>query len=113
MLEFLKTANLGIAFLLELCMLASMSYWGFHTGSGTALKIGLGFGAPVLAAVFWGVFVAPKAVRPVPAPWHTLLQVLVFGLATLALYAADQPVLAGILVAAFIVNQVLIAIWKQ
>jgi quinol-cytochrome oxidoreductase complex cytochrome b subunit len=113
MLEFLKLANLGFAFLLELCVLAGMSYWGFHTGSGTALKIGLGFAAPVLTAIFWGVFVSPKALMPVPAPWHLVLQVLVFGLAALALVAADQPVLAGILAAAFIVNQVLIAVWKQ
>lgn len=43
--------NLGVRFLLELCELAALGYWGFQAGGGALVRIGLGIGAPVLAAV--------------------------------------------------------------
>jgi Protein of unknown function (DUF2568) len=46
-----KDANLALAFLLELCALAGLGYWGFVTGGGLPAKIGLGVGVPLLAAV--------------------------------------------------------------
>ena len=52
----LKYANLALAFFLELCALAALGYWGFVTGEGLPARIGLGVGAPLLAAVLWGAF---------------------------------------------------------
>ena len=52
-------ANLTVAFLLELCALAALGYWGLRTASGPATKAALGIGAPLLAAVLWGLFAAP------------------------------------------------------
>jgi phenylalanyl-tRNA synthetase beta chain len=49
--SILKGANLVLRFLLELCALAALCYWGFKTGSVTLSKVGLGIGAPLLAAV--------------------------------------------------------------
>jgi hypothetical protein len=40
----LKYANLALAFLLELCALAALGYWGFVTAGGLPAKIGLGVG---------------------------------------------------------------------
>jgi hypothetical protein len=54
-------ANLTVAFLLELCALAALGYWGFRTASGPAAKAALGIGAPLLAAVLWGLFAAPSS----------------------------------------------------
>lgn len=54
-------ANLTVAFLLELCALAALGYWGLRTASGPATKAALGIGAPLLAAVLWGLFAAPRA----------------------------------------------------
>ncbi len=42
MLELIKGANLALRFLLELCALGALGYWGFKTGGGLAAKIGLG-----------------------------------------------------------------------
>ena len=58
----LKMANLALAFLLELCALAAFAWWGYQTGQGTLAKIALAVGAPLVVAVFWGLFVAPRAV---------------------------------------------------
>jgi hypothetical protein len=53
--------NLTVAFLLELCALAALGCWGLRTASGPATKAALGIGAPLLAAVLWGLFAAPHA----------------------------------------------------
>ena len=108
-----KGANLALAFFLELCMLVAFGYWGFTTGSSLPLQILLGIGAPVLAAVFWGIFMAPKAVRPLPRMAHKVAELVIFGLAIVALYAAGQPMLAAIFAALFAVNFVLGLVWNQ
>jgi hypothetical protein len=93
-------ANLALAFALELCALAALCYWGFSVGGGPVAKAVLGIGAPVCAAVLWGLFAAPRA--PVSVPLLGLgTKLLVFGSATLALYATGHSVLA--LVFAFVV----------
>jgi hypothetical protein len=61
----MTAVNLGLAFLLELAALAGLAVWGVHAGgtlsAGRIGKVALGVGAPLLAAVVWGAFVAPKA----------------------------------------------------
>jgi len=75
--------------------------------------IALGLGVPILAAIFWGLFMAPKAVLPASAPLHLVLSVLIFGLAALALASAGQPALALVFAAVFVVNQILLWVWWQ
>jgi Protein of unknown function (DUF2568) len=67
MLAVLKGLNLGVAFLLELAALAAFGYWGAQAGGGTLGKIALAVGAPLLVAVVWGLFLAPKAVLQAPS----------------------------------------------
>jgi hypothetical protein len=59
-MELIKSVNLALRFLLELCALAALAYWGFQLGKGLIAKIGLGIGAPLLAAVVWATLVAPQ-----------------------------------------------------
>ena len=80
MLVLIMGANLALRFLLELCALGPLGYWGFKTGDGLFAKIGLGVVAPLAAAVVWGAFASPQA--PVQLPGLLVLdlqQVLVFG----------------------------------
>jgi hypothetical protein len=60
-MEMIKFANLALRFLMELCTLAVLCYWGFQTGKGYGVKIILCVGVPLIAAVAWGMFVSPKA----------------------------------------------------
>jgi hypothetical protein len=113
MVSLLKSINLGLAFLLELSMLVAFGYWGFHTGQGAVVHFALGLGVPILTAIFWGVFMAPKAIWPVSAPLHLLLSVLIFGLAALALASAGQPALAWVFATVYVINQILLRVWKQ
>lgn len=100
----LKYANMGLSFLLELCLLAAFAYWGIHTGQTPAAKIGLGIGAPLIAAIFWGVFMSPRATLPVHNPLHLILKVVLFGLSVLALAAAGRSALAWLLGVIFVIN---------
>lgn len=100
-------ANLALAFLLELCALAALGYWGFLTGSGAVAKISLGVGTPLLAVILWGVFAAPRA--PVSAPFvKPGAQVMVFGSAVVALYATGHSGLAVSFALLIIANSILV-----
>jgi Protein of unknown function (DUF2568) len=112
-MEALKLTNLALVFLLELCALAAFGYWGFKTGSSPFLKGLLGIGVPLLVAVFWGVFLSPKAVVALTKPLKTFLQLLVFALAAAALYSSGKPVLAFVFGLAVVINQLLLFVWQQ
>ena len=113
MLTILKAGNLALSFLLELCLLAALGYWGIQTGQGTLAKIALGVGAPLLVAVVWGVFCAPKAAKRLHGPALHVVELALFGAAALALAVAGQPVLAVTFAALIIGNRVLILVWGQ
>jgi hypothetical protein len=112
-MEILKLANLALRFLLELCAFTALGYWGFQTGSSLLWRIVLGLGAPLLAIVLWGMFVAPKAAVQVPPAVKLLIELGVFAAAVAALAAARQPSLALLLALVYAVNRILIFVWKQ
>lgn len=89
----IKGANLGLRFLLELCLLGALGYWGAQIGPGPLGKVALGLGAPLLLAVVWGTFMSPKARVPLPTTAHLLAESALFGLGVAAL-AAGQSRLA-------------------
>jgi hypothetical protein len=106
-MEILKGANLLFRFLLELCAPGAMGYWGFKTGGGMVVKIGLGIGAPLVVAVVWAVFVSPQAPVGLPLPLSLLLQVVIFGLAAAALPATGHRTLGWAFVAVVVINALL------
>ncbi len=112
-MEILKTINLALAFLLELCMLAALGYWGFTLDQGLAVRVGTGLGVPILAAVIWGVWVAPRASNRLPGPLHLIVELIIFSLAIAALYAAGRPRLALAFGLVYVLNVVLRYVWGQ
>ena len=86
--------TLLVRFLLELCLLGALAWWGFETGDSAVAQWLLGLGAPVAAAVVWGLFIAPKARHPVPLAVWIGLQVVLFGAAALGLAAVASTGLA-------------------
>ena len=88
-----------------MCALAALLYWGFSVGVRTRGEVGvLGVsGAPVCAAVLWGLFAAPRAQVSVPL-LGLGTKLLVFGSATLALYATGHRVLALVFVFVVVAN---------
>jgi hypothetical protein len=109
----LKNANLALAFFLELAVLAALGYWGFHTGQGRLARIGLGIGVPLVAVIVWALFGAPQATWHLQGFWFVILQVVFFGSAVVALFAASQRVLGTVFALLIVVNLVLIYAWPQ
>ncbi len=95
--------NDALRFLLELGALAALAYWGFSTQDGAAAWA-LGLGAPLAAATFWGLFVAPKARYPVSPSGRVVLGLVVFGLAAAALADAGRTLLAIVFAALALLN---------
>jgi hypothetical protein len=112
-LEILKGTNLLVRFLLELWMLAAIGYWGFKTGSGVAMQLILGIGLPLLIAVFWGLFLSPKATRPLRGISRELVELILFGSGAVAQFASGSTNLGWIYTAFLAVNKVLMIVWKQ
>lgn len=113
MITLLQGTNLALRFLLELCVLVALGYWGGQVGNGLLMKIGLGVGAPLFAAVVWARFGAPGATHAFPGVLHLLLEISVFGLAVVALTAVGRPTLAWALALALVSNRLLLQIWGQ
>jgi hypothetical protein len=112
-MDALKGINLAVRFLLELCMLAAVGYWGFKSQSGWGMKLMLGIGLPVLIAVVWGLFVAPKAIYPLSGIPHMLLALILLGSGAIALFASGNPAPGWMYTIILIVNQVFLILWKQ
>jgi Protein of unknown function (DUF2568) len=111
--ELIKSANLVLRFLLELCALVALAYWGFQTGRGLIVKIALGIGVPLLAAVVWATLVAPNAAVRLPGLVPFVFGLVILGLAAVALAAAGHPFLAVIFGAIVLINAALMLLWGQ
>jgi hypothetical protein len=103
----LKALNLLVRFLLELCLLAAVGYWGFRTGSGWAMKIMLAVGLPTLIAILW--WLAWK-LNGMP---RLALELSLLGSGAAALFASNRPDLGWIYTTIAVINKVLMVIWKQ
>ena len=97
---------LTVAFLSELAALAALAVWGWSIPGPTAVRAMVAIGAPLAAAVLWGLFAAPNATRGGPALTMTV-KVVVFGAGVLALLATGSPLLAIVLAAAAVLSSVL------
>jgi hypothetical protein len=80
-----RVANEALAFLLELVTLGLLAWWGFTAGHALWPHLLLGLGLPLLAALVWGRYAAPRAtVRlPMPAVWAVKAAVFAAGSAAL------------------------------
>jgi hypothetical protein len=93
----MRSLALTVKFLLELCALAALAYWGATTGP-LAVNILLGIGAPLVAAFVWGRWAAPRSPHRLADGPRVALESAVFAAATAALVVAGAPVLALALV---------------
>jgi hypothetical protein len=112
-MDALKMLNLAIRFLLELCMLAAVAFWGFKTQNNWLMKILLGIGVPVVIATLWGMFLAPRATRPLSGASFLTLEMILFATGALALFTSDKPTLGWAYTVAVIVNKILLTVWKS
>jgi Protein of unknown function (DUF2568) len=109
----IKAANLGLRFLIELCALAGVAYWGSRVSDTTAVNVLVAIAAPLALATFWGLLLAPNSNRRLDPPLRTLAELFALAAAVLALIAAGSPILALALAVAALLNGLLLHVWHQ
>ena len=109
----LKALNSALAFGLELAMLGAIGYWAYGLDVETWLKWTLALCGPVLVAVVWGLFFAPKAARRLSLWPGTLLSLGLFLVSAWALYLSGQVVGAGAMALLSLANRALVLVWRQ
>jgi hypothetical protein len=108
-----KAANLGVRFLLELCLLAAWAVIGWHVGGQVVVRVVLAVLLPSLAATAWGLWVAPRATRRLDDPARFAVEAMLFAGASAGLAVAGWPLWGGLLAAAYAVNVALGFAWHQ
>jgi uncharacterized protein DUF2568 len=111
-MDILKGLNVLVRFLLELCMYAAVGYWGFKTQSSWVMKIFLGIGLPVLIAVLWSLFLAPKATHPLRGISRLSLELILLGSGAVALFSGGRANLGWVYLAILALNEILLFVWK-
>ncbi|MEU4427907.1 YrdB family protein [Actinoplanes sp. NPDC024001] len=101
----MKVINLGLRFVLELCALAALAYGGWRTPGPIGVRILAAVALPLLAAIVWGRWVAPKASHPLPDPQRLIPEWLVFGGGAVALIVTGHPLLGAVLAVLAAVNR--------
>ena len=56
----------ALRFFLELGSIVALGYWGVHASKDLPVQAVLAVGAPVALIVIWALFIAPRAVYPIP-----------------------------------------------
>ncbi len=106
-------ANLVLRFLLELCALAALFFWGLRIGGGSIMGVALGLGVVLIAAFVWGMFASPRARVSLPLAGRLVVELVFFGSAAAGLYATGHPVLGVVLLVLAVINRALIQAWGQ
>ena len=81
---------LSAAFGLELMALVAFGLWGVHFGQVFLTRLLFGGGAPLLIAVFWGMFLSPKAAVKLSPLLQLSLKLVVFALASASLFTTKH-----------------------
>ena len=112
-MEALKPGNLLLRFTLELCVLAALAYWGATTTLGLPGRITLAIAVPVLVAAVWFLVAARNARIDLGPVFRLVVEIIIFAAAITALAVRHQLLLAVLLALLYLLNRVLMAIWRQ
>jgi len=96
-------ANDVVAFLVELVVLVLLAWAGFAADTSLWLRLVLGIGLPLVAAVLWGLFAAPRA-RVKSPPLQLLTKLVVLGAGVVAGFLVLPVVWAVVVAVVVVVN---------
>jgi len=109
----IKSINLAVAFLLEICLLVIFAYLGITLSNLLYLKIILGGGFPLLLLLIWSKYLAPASRTRLKEPGLIIAKGVIFLLAVLALISISMPYLAVGFAIISMINLTLLYIWRQ
>jgi Protein of unknown function (DUF2568) len=111
-MEILKSANVVLRFLLELCVLAAVAFWGATTSLRVPARIALAVSLPLIVAVIWALVVSP-GVRIDLGPLRLGVELVIFAAGVAALLTRGRIVLGLLLAVLYVGNKILMTVWDQ
>ncbi|QIS12344.1 DUF2568 domain-containing protein [Nocardia arthritidis] len=115
-MRVLKGANLGLMFILEVCVLAGAIGWGCTLSAPIAVRVCAAVAAPAVFIVTWSLFGAGggrNARYPLRGTARAALEIAWFGLAALLIGLAFSPIAGLVFFALWGVNAMLRLVWRQ
>lgn len=112
-MEAFKSFNLLLRFLLELASLMALGAWGFGQGASPFLHWVFGIGSPLLFALAWGRWAAPRSSHRLKGFPRMAFEALVFGSAALALVLTGHKGQAAFFIGLVLLNIALLRHWKK
>ena len=110
-METIKSAAAVLRFVLELCLVAAVGYFGFTFPGASAWILGLGLPAIVIAV--WGMFVSPKAPRHLADRTRLVVELVLFVLGMGALAAVGQWPWGVALFMVFVIDRLLLSAYGK
>ncbi|MCX4645644.1 YrdB family protein [Streptomyces sp. NPDC057684] len=109
----MKTANLGVLFLIELAALGAVGRWGFTRDVSAPLAWLLGLGVIAVMITLWALFGSQKASYKTRGAGRVAFELVWFGAGAAALLLAGAVgwAIAYVLVCA--VSKTLAVVWRQ
>jgi hypothetical protein len=83
--------TLALRVLMEAGIVAAFAYWGYQAGTSTGTKIVFAVGAPLLGFGFWGAIDFHQT-GWLAEPLRLIQELVISGVAAVALYAAGQDI---------------------
>lgn len=108
-----RAANLGLAFLLELAMLAALVVWAFSLSIAGWLQVIIAIGSLAVVGTLWARFAAPTSARRLRGSSLRTFKIVVFAVGALALILAGHVVLAILYAVVVAINLELADHWHQ
>ena len=112
-MSLIKSINLLITFLLELCLLVAYGYFGFNIGNNKIVNIVLAIALPAIVALMWGLYLAPKSYKDIPNNIKQIGKGILFLIAFIGLFLLKQERIDIIFLIIYIINMILLIVWKQ
>jgi hypothetical protein len=103
-------ANLALRFALELAALAAFAAFGLSLDASVVVRILVALAAVAIVVAVWGRWRAPRSEHQLAGSAGLILELVIFALAAVALVAAGASLLAGVLAALVMINEVLLRV---
>jgi hypothetical protein len=107
----MKAANLVLRFVLELCSLAAVGYWGWTTGDG-AMRWALAIGSVAVVITVWALFVSPKHTIETSKQVSLAIELAVWVATGAALHATGHGLLALAFAMVSVISGLLNYAWR-
>jgi hypothetical protein len=108
----MKAAALGVRFLLELCILASLAAWAAHLPLAFVEKIAVGGVICLAAAGIWGLLLSPRRRFDLSAAARLIIEAVFFVAAAGALVHIGAWGLGIVLLVVAIADRIVLAILR-